>query len=167
MSDRPTQDQAAQALQGIRQRQGEALAGRQEARWVQIMFAVLAVAWFASYDVFQDPGPIPYLVFAGVMWTYLLASRTRKGAALLGHRSTGLRNLPGAYIAIVLGIFTVVMVAGGYIGSRSTGFLHDHVPYWHSLLGLVLTALAFPFARLGQKLQLWLLDRTRTRKQGL
>jgi peptidoglycan biosynthesis protein MviN/MurJ (putative lipid II flippase) len=159
-NDQPSPGQAALALQDVRRRRNEALGARREPLRMRIVFSVLCVGFAASYDVFKDPGVIPPLVAAAVVWAYFFASRTRRGAEVLGHRSTGLKDLPPAYTAIALSIVVAVLAAAAYVEPQVIRHVH-HVPYWHTLGGLVLVAVTFPLSRVDQRWRTRLLERTR------
>ncbi|MFG2891396.1 hypothetical protein [Streptomyces sp. NPDC048248] len=163
MTDRPSPEQAALALQGAREHQGAALTGRREPMRVKVAFGVTGLAFGACYDVFNDPGSIPVLAVAATTWTHAIASRTPRGAALLGYGTAGARNRPPAYVLAVLAVVALLMAIGYFSISPHTAYLNDHVPYWHTTGMLLLIAVTTALAPLDSRFRMWLFKLTSKR----
>ncbi|MEW1751714.1 hypothetical protein ACIQU1_22175 [Streptomyces angustmyceticus] len=160
MTGRPTPEQAAQALRGAHDLQGRALDSRREPPLVKLGLGLIALACAACYDVLDHPGQMPLWIAVAMMWGYILAARSRRGAAALGFRATGLRNLPATYVAVVLAACAAVLAVSGFALRRTEGFLSDHVPYWHTLGILALIVVATALSPVDRRLRARLLART-------
>ncbi|MFG2606542.1 hypothetical protein ACGFT2_23755 [Streptomyces sp. NPDC048514] len=164
MTGRPSTDRATSDLLLADRMRRQGPATRAEPGRVKVMAALLGLATAACYDVFDDPGMAPICVAAAIQLGHFWAVRTRRGSAALGYASTGLRDLPAAYTAVMLAAGAALIAAEG-VGLRLTrGYLNAHVPAWHTLAMLVLIAVAFALAPLERRGRERLA--TRTHKQG-
>ncbi|MFJ8676941.1 hypothetical protein [Streptomyces sp. NPDC093589] len=156
MTDRPSADQAALALRETREYQGAALTARQEPLRVKVAWALVGLAFGASYDVFDDPGSAPVLMVAAVLWAHGIASRAPRGAALLGYGTTGARNRPPAYVLAVLTAVALLMAIGYFTITPHAAYLNDHVPYWHTMGMLLLIMVTTALTPLDIRFRKWL-----------
>lgn len=137
MSRQPTPEEAALALGEVRRRGSEALTARREPMWLQIAWTVVILGCFASYDAFDDPGAAPWIVPLGLVMLQTALSSTRHGAGLLGLRSVGPHTAPAHRVAAFTAIVVLTAAAGAAVFWLGRGSLDAHVPYWHTLAGLV------------------------------
>ncbi|MFJ9412391.1 hypothetical protein [Streptomyces sp. NPDC101393] len=163
MTDQPSPEQAALALREARGHQGAALAARQEPLRLKITFAATGLAYGACYDLFDDPGTTPLLALAAASWAHLIISRSPRGAALLGYRTTGVRNRPPAYILGMLAVTALLMAIGYFSITPHTAYLDDHVPYWHTMGVLLLIAVTTVLAPVESRFRAWLFKVTSKR----
>ncbi|MEU0008185.1 hypothetical protein ABZ079_28970 [Streptomyces sp. NPDC006314] len=158
LSRQPTPEEAALALDEVRRRRGEAVTARREPQWLQITWAVVLLGCFASYDVFDHPGNIPWIVPLALLMLQLALSSTRRGAALLGLSSSGPHSAPAHYVTAISVIVVLVMAGSVMFAWPGTDALDEHVPYWHTLTGLAGLTLVMLLARKGTALQRRLLE---------
>ncbi|MEU6083819.1 hypothetical protein [Streptomyces sp. NPDC047108] len=163
MAEHPTPEDASRALSAVERGRDQAREALREPRWLSVFWAVLAFLFLASFDVLDEDHRIwSYAALNAVLFLHLGLLHSRRGSALIGRTSAGmpLRDVPPAYLLVL----TAVLIGVGAAGVAAVAlipFRLDDVPYWHTLLGLVLAILMMLFARKIQDLQLRLLRHTR------
>jgi hypothetical protein len=146
MSDRPTSQEAAQALREVDRRHEQALRGSAgQSRWVGVLFGVAVFALLAAPDFFgRTVTSWTSWAFTAVVAAYAVLLRTRRGAAVLGRpnrlrtREISPRFALGARLTI-LAVF-LIGVAGAFVPHPHLSF-----PYGRTIVGAVLGAALIVF----------------------
>lgn len=161
MTDRPTPEEAARALQDVERRREQGLESVGLALWVRIVFAVVIFADLAAPDFFgSEVRSWTSTVFAVAAVAYVVMLRTRQGSTILG-RPTRLRRQeisPRFVLTARLAILAVVII-GAVIAFTPHASLYETVPYLSTGIGAVF-AIVLVFG--GDRLQRALVSQART-----
>ncbi|MFE3250930.1 hypothetical protein [Streptomyces sp. NPDC059209] len=137
----PTPDEAAHTLRDVEQRRIQAAVDSGGARWVYVVLGLAAFLLLAAPDwVGDDAQAWVSIGYAVLAVAYVILLRTRRGSALLGHR-TGRRKgeLDGAFLRrrrlALLGVMAIGLVLS-VLGSR----VSLDVEYWRTGIGALLGA---------------------------
>ncbi|MEU1486409.1 hypothetical protein [Streptomyces sp. NPDC005752] len=137
----PTPDEAARTLRDVEQRRIQAAEGSGGARWVYVVLGLAAFLLLAAPDwVGDDAQAWVSIGYAALAVAYVVLLRTRRGSALLGHR-TGRRKeeLDGAFLRRRRLTLLAVMATGLVISVLGSRVSLD-LPYWRSGAGALLGA---------------------------
>ncbi|MGW4397730.1 hypothetical protein ACWEHA_20785 [Amycolatopsis nivea] len=144
MADHPSPEEAARALRDVDHRKDQALGELQGAKWVDVVFALVVFLYLASADFLPSAAEWKGLVLAVLVVGYVLMLRTRRGAALLGHRvrvdKSAIRPRFAFGVALT---FVVVCVAAAV----ALALLHVRIPYANTILGAVLAIVLIGFGQ--------------------
>ncbi|MEV1046258.1 hypothetical protein [Streptomyces sp. NPDC049916] len=135
----PTPEEAARALRDVERRRVQAAEGSGGARWVYMVLGVAVFLLLAAPDWVDDIAQAGVsIAFAALAIAYALLLRTRRGSALLGHR-TGAREeeLDRSYMRRRRLTLLSVMALGLVVSVLGTRFSLD-TPYWRSGVGVLL-----------------------------
>ncbi|MFD9893419.1 hypothetical protein ACFWY9_29085 [Amycolatopsis sp. NPDC059027] len=146
MTEKPSAEEAANALRGIDRRKAQAVGAAQYgARWVDVVFGVVFFLYMAITDFLPDAVAWSNLVLAVLVVGYVVAKRTRRGGALLGHGARlDRRAIPPRSVFIGLAV-----VAVGCALSITVAMLQLNVPipYLRTGMGAVLGLALILFGR--------------------
>lgn len=137
----PTPDEAARTLRDVEQRRIQAAEDSGGARWVYVVLGLAAFLLLAAPDWVGDEAQVLVSIgYAALAVAYVILLRTRRGSALLGHR-TGRRKeeLDGAFLRRRRLALLAVMAVGlvlSVLGSR----VSLDLAYWHTATGALLGA---------------------------
>ncbi|MEV2244590.1 hypothetical protein [Streptomyces sp. NPDC049970] len=137
----PTPDEAARTLRDVEQRRIQGAEGSGGSRWVYVVLGVAVFLLLAAPDwVGDDAQGWVSIGYAVLAVAYVVLLRTRRGSALLGHR-TGLRKdeLDGAFLRrrrLTLLAVVAIGLAVSVLGPR----VSLDLPYWRSAAGALLGA---------------------------
>ncbi|MFE0023786.1 hypothetical protein [Amycolatopsis sp. NPDC059021] len=145
MTERPSAEEAANALREIDQRKEQALGSQRGARWADIVFGVVIFLYLASNDFLPSATAWSNWAMAGLLVSYLVAKRTRRGGVLLGLGAQPVRRaVPPKFATAALLVFAVLCAAS----ILATMFhLKVFVPYLSTGLGAVLGLTLILFGR--------------------
>ncbi|GAA4528863.1 hypothetical protein [Amycolatopsis samaneae] len=145
-TEKPSAEEAARALRGIEQRRDQAVGAAQHgARWVDVVFGVVFFAYLAIADFFPAAVPWSNLVLAVLVVGYVVAKRTRRGGALLGHGARlDRRAIPPRTALIGLAVLAVGCALSIAVAMLQ---LNVPVPYLRTGMGAVLGLALIFFGR--------------------
>ncbi|WP_275292042.1 hypothetical protein [Amycolatopsis sp. La24] len=142
MAEQPSPEEAARALRDVDHRRDQALDELQGAKWVDVVFALVVFLYLASADFLPSAAEWKGLVLAVLVVGYVLMLRTRRGAAVLGHRVRVDKSAIRPRFAIAL-VFVLVCVAAAV----APALLHVQIPYGNTILGAVLAIVLIGFGQ--------------------
>lgn len=142
MAEQPSPEEAARALRDVDHRRDQALDELHGAKWVDVVFALVVFLYLASADFLPSAAEWKGLVLAVLVVGYVLMLRTRRGAALLGHRVRADKSAIRPRFAFAL-VFVVVCVAVAV----ALALLHVQIPYGNTILGAVLAIALIGFGQ--------------------
>ena len=144
MAEHPSPEEAARALRDVDRRRDQALDELHGAKWVDVAFALVVFLYLASADFLPSAAEWKGLVLAVLVVGYVLMLRSRRGAALLGHRvrvdKSAIRPRFAFGVALV---FVVVCVAAAV----ALALTHVRIPYGNTILGAVLAIVLIAFGQ--------------------
>lgn len=139
MTEHPTPEEAARALQEVKQRKDQSLdSSVREKWWVRILMGAVVFVFIAAPDFLgRDARSWVSTGVAVVMVAYVLMIRSRRGSAVLGRparaRMDGLSN---RYLVAVSLVLLAVVVIGVGLAFVPPGQLPT-IPYLHTGIGAV------------------------------
>jgi hypothetical protein len=158
MSDRPTADEAARALDDVDRRRSQTFDSVGESRWVGVVFGVAIFLFLAAPDFFGQGVTVwTSWAFTAIVVLYSVMLRSRRGAAVLGRRTRLRRQEISPRFALY---HRVVIAAVLVVGLVSLFVPHPHlaVPYLRTIVGALLGGALIVF---GPSLQTGLLSLAR------
>ncbi|MFJ9174071.1 hypothetical protein [Streptomyces sp. NPDC102360] len=131
--------EAAQMLQSIEQRRTQAHDGTGASRWVDVVFGVATFAVLAAPDFFGS-GVTGWTTpaFSALAVVYVVMLKTRRGSAVLGQRARLRRSEISGRYALVSRVVLCVIAAVGIALALLQPDIGVHVPYWRTVLGVLL-----------------------------
>lgn len=139
---RPTPDEAARALAQVGRSEEQALDGAtSDTLWVRVVMGLVLLGHLAARDFLDtDATTWSSMGFSLLIIVYAIMLRTRRGSSALGRSARVERTSVAArnatkYTQWVPFAIVVLGIAVGLTGARLD------LPYWHTVLGVVLAAL--------------------------
>ncbi|GAA1137415.1 hypothetical protein GCM10009630_40550 [Kribbella jejuensis] len=159
MTEQPSADEAARALQDVDRRRDQAMDSLQGGKWVDVVFAVVIFLYLASADFLPSVAEWKGLALAVLVVAYVLLLRTRRGAAWLGHSVRVDKSAIRPKFVVGVWLVLVLLVAA----TVALSLLHVHIPYGNTILGAVL---AIVLIVLGRQLRRGLAALSRRSRSG-